>query len=119
MRIGYLGAGTWGFSLANLLAGNGHEVILWTSSPDFAKTLSKNREHPKLPRIKAHENVRFTSLMAEAVVGVDVLVESVTSMGIRPVFEQVLTLTDVHCPIIITSKGIEQNSCLLLPEVIV
>ncbi len=119
MRIGYLGAGTWGFSLANLLAGNGHEVILWTSKPDFAKMLSKKREHPKLPKIKVDDKVEFTSNMAEALYGIDVLVESVTSMGIRPVFEQVLALSDIQCPIIITSKGIEQNSCLLLPEVVI
>ena len=29
-----------------------------------------------------------------------------------------LALGSVDCPIVVTSKGIEQNSCLLLPEVI-
>lgn len=30
MKIGVLGAGGWGSALANLLAGNGHEVIVWS-----------------------------------------------------------------------------------------
>jgi len=119
MRIAYLGAGTWGFCLASLLASKGHEVMLWTSSPEMAKTLSKKREHPKLSRCKADDRVIFTSDLAEAISGAELLVESVTSKGIRPVFEQVLALGGVRCPVVITSKGIEQNSGLLLPEVVI
>lgn len=119
MKIGYLGAGTWGFCLASLLSSKGHEVVVWTQNDDVAKLLNKRREHPKLPHYKAEEGVTFTSHMPEALTGIDFLVESVTSMGIRPVFEQVLAHGGVKCPVILTSKGIEQNSCLLLPEVVV
>ena len=119
MRIAYLGAGTWGFCLASLLASKGNQVMLWSSNPETAKNLSKKREHPKLPRYKADDQVVFTSDLAEAIAGAELLVESVTSKGIRPVFEQVLALGGVQCPIVITSKGIEQNSGLLLPEVVI
>lgn len=119
MRIGFLGMGTWGFSLANLLACNGHQVIGWTSKSEFAKALKKSRQHPKLPQVKAHEGVIFTSDIQEALEQIDVLAESVTSQGIRIVFGEVKKYKDIQCPIILTSKGIEQNSCLLLPEVVV
>lgn len=118
MRIGYLGAGTWGFALASLLASKGHRVSLWTANVDFAKTLAKKREHPKLPHFKAHEGVSFTSELKETIESAEMIIESVTSMGIRPVFEQVLALNSLSCPVVITSKGIEQNSGLLLPEVV-
>ena len=119
MKIGYLGAGTWGFCLASILASNGHDVVVWTSNPEFAKLLTKKREHPKLPKHKIAPDVEFTTDIKKAITGIDMLVESVTSMGIRPVFEQVLAYGSVNCPIIVTSKGIEQNSGLLLPEVII
>jgi glycerol-3-phosphate dehydrogenase (NAD(P)+) len=119
MRICYLGAGTWGFCLASLLASKGNTVVLWTAKPEFAKELERKKEHPKLPRIKADERVEFTSDLKHALQKADLLVESVTSKGIRPVFEQVLAFGNVSCPIVITSKGIEQNSGLLLPEVVV
>jgi len=118
MKIGYVGAGTWGFALASLLASNGHDLILWTSNIEFAQMLSKKREHPKLARFKAHERVKFTSDLKEVLEGAEFLIESVTSMGIRPVFEQILSLGNINCPIVVTSKGIEQNSGLLLPEVV-
>jgi glycerol-3-phosphate dehydrogenase (NAD(P)+) len=118
MRIGYLGAGSWGFALASLLASKGHDVTLWTANAEFARSLSKKKEHPKLPRYKAGDNLIVTADLEEAVKGKDILIESVTAMGIRPVFEQVLAVGGENLPVVITSKGIEQNSGLLLPEVI-
>jgi glycerol-3-phosphate dehydrogenase (NAD(P)+) len=118
MRIGYLGAGTWGFALASLLAANGHRVIVWTREPDFAKQLEATRSHPKLPEFKAPPNVHFTSNLKEAIQDADVLIESVTSLGVRPVFEEVISLGAVRVPVILTSKGIEPGTGLLLPEVV-
>lgn len=119
MKICYLGAGTWGFCLASLLASKGNEVALWTKRDDFAKLLAKTQQHPKLPNFEAHSSVIPTSDLATALKDADFIVESVTSVGIRPVFEQIRKLGGGNCPIVITSKGIEQNSCLLLPEVVV
>lgn len=117
MKIGYLGAGTWGFCLSSLLAANGHEVILWTSRPEFADILNKKRQHPKLKNYIADARVLFTSDLDRALDGAELVVESVTSSGIRPIFEQVRAIGRTECPILITSKGIEQNSGLLLTEV--
>lgn len=119
MKIGYLGAGTWGFALASLLSSKGHEVVLWTTREDFAQTLQKTRIHPKLPPVMADPRLRFTSDLREAVDGAEILIESVTSKGIRPVFEQVMAIGPVNVPIVLTSKGIEQGTGLLLPEMLV
>lgn len=115
MKIGYLGAGTWGFALASVLANNGYQVTVWARDPNSAKELQKQRTHPKLLGIEAPHNIEFTGELEKAVRGADVIVESVTSAGIRPVFERV---GKVNVPIILTSKGIEQGTGLLLPEVI-
>lgn len=115
MKIGYLGAGTWGFALAAVLANNGHQVTVWTRGASFADLLQKSRAHPKLPGMEAPPSIHFTSDLKQAVRGAETVVESVTSSGIRPVFTQAGLL---HVPIILTSKGIEQGSGLLLPEVV-
>ena len=118
-KIAYLGAGTWGFALVSLLAQNNHKVTLWTRNEAFARELQKTRAHPKLSKeIMLPENVTFTHSLAEALDGAEVLVESVTSSGIRPVFNEVLKLGKIEIPVIVTSKGIEQKTGLLLPEVI-
>lgn len=117
-KIAYLGAGTWGFSLSSLLAENGHQLIVWTRNHSLAQELQKTRSHPKLPDSKAPSSIRFTSNLDEAIDGAEVIVESVTSSGIRPVFREVLNRGPVRIPIIVTSKGIEQGSGKLLPEVL-
>ncbi len=118
MKIGYLGSGSWGFCLASLLGSLGHDVMLWTARPEYAELLAKKREHPKMPHFKADARVEFTSDLRRTLEGADMLVESVTSMGIRPVCEEILAAGGVTCPFILTSKGIEQNSGLLLPEIV-
>lgn len=115
MKIAYLGAGTWGFALASILASNGHQVTVWTREKSFAELLQKTRCHPKLPGITIDPSVEFTSDLKTALDGAEVIVESVTSSGLRSVFEMV---GPVNIPIILTSKGIEQGTGFLLPEVI-
>jgi len=117
-KIGYLGAGTWGIALASILAQNGYSVLVWTRDENFAKQLQSHRKHPKLGDYIFPESLRFTHKLDEVVRGAETLVESVTSAGIRPVFTEIQKSHPIHCPIILTSKGIEQKTGLLLPELV-
>ncbi len=115
MKICYLGAGTWGVALASILAANGHSVTLWSRDPAHAAFLKEHRVHPKLPGCPIPESVVFTSHLKEALEGAELIAESVTSAGIRSVFHEI---GKVNIPIILTSKGIEQKTGFLLPEII-
>lgn len=117
MKIGYLGAGAWGFCLASLLASKGNEVVSWMKSRELAEHLNRHHEHPHLAGHRALGNMRFTTNMAEALQDADMIVEAVTTAGLRPVFEAVAKLQVPASPIVITSKGIEQNTGLILPDV--
>lgn len=117
MRIGYLGAGAWGFCLANLLAEKGYEVKLWTGNTSLAEVLKRGEAHPKLHDHQAEENLVLTTDLQEAVTDVDLIIESVTSKGIRPVLMQLKKLGLIGPPIVLTSKGIEQGTGLLMSEV--
>lgn len=120
MKIGYLGAGSWGFCLASLLATKGYEVVCWTSKPDFAKKLNATKQHPCFQDHHSNGNIRFTADIFEALDAIDMLVESVTSTGIRPVFNNLkVHVGHADYPILLTSKGIEQNSGLILADVVV
>lgn len=117
-KIGYLGMGAWGYCLASLLAAKGDdELVCWTTKPELAHHLAQTREHPLLPGVRSTGKMTFTTNMAEALDHADIIIESVTSAGLRPVFEQVRSLGIPMCPIIITSKGIEQDTGCILPEV--
>lgn len=119
MKIAVLGTGSWGFCLASLLASKGYQTTSWTTNPALAKQLNETREHPRFPGHRPEGEMFFTTQMQEALAQADLIVESVTSAGIRTVFNQVKALGQVKCPIVMTSKGIEQNTGLILPEVII
>lgn len=114
MKICVLGAGAWGFCLATVLAENGHQVILWAKDGELIDSLAKGEKHPKLKAYAAHPSIRFAKQLEEGVQGVDLIVESVTSQGVRPVLQ---ALRKNKVPLVITSKGIEEGTGLLLTEV--
>lgn len=118
LNIAFLGCGTWGYCLANVLAWNGHKVKIWSIATDVIEDLKKNLAHPLLPEAKPHKNMSFFFNIEEALEGVDLICESVTSNGIRPVFEQLKALNLKNIPICVTSKGIERQTGMLLPEIV-
>lgn len=119
-KIGCLGAGAWGFCLASLLARKGFEVVCWTRREDWADKLNRGQEHPHLPGVKAPKGLRVTTDIREVLEGTTALVESVTSAGLRSVFEKIKSLGGVKSQfIILTSKGLEQNTRMVLPDVVI
>jgi len=107
MKIGYLGAGAWGRCLGKLLVEKGHRVKQWTETKPTKRCYARG----------IGAELTLTSDLHEALVDADIIVESVTSQGLRPVLKRVSTLEGIEAPIVLTSKGIEQDTGLLLPEV--
>ena len=113
MKVGFLGSGAWGITLADLIARNGHELVLWSIEDDVLQHLEEFSRHPKFKDFPVHESITYTRDLKD-ILECDVIVECVTAKGFRPVCEALKNLT---VPFIITSKGIEQESGKLLVEV--
>lgn len=119
LRIGYLGAGAWGYCLSLLLANKGYLVTSWSLDKEKVRRLQEEKEHPKFRDYPPPPNLTFTTEIHDALVQKDLVIEAVTSAGIRQVFQKVREVHVPKCPIVLTSKGIEQNTGLLLSDVIV
>lgn len=122
-QVGIVGAGSWGIALAHVLAGNGHDVTVWSRSEDSVAKLKAYRgNEEKLPGIKLPENVKFTSDMEETVRGKDLIVVVVPSAHMRETIRRMkpfIEETDEHKQIIVNcSKGIEEESLMVMSDVI-
>jgi len=118
-KIAYLGTGAWGFCLARLLAKKGHQITAWSIETELLKELSKTKEHPYLKGLPIQGEVSFTEDLEKALSDCDVIIESVSAGGVRPVFEQIQKIgIEKNIPIVMTSKGIEQHSDLILSDVV-
>lgn len=116
MQIAVLGAGSWGYCLAMLLAQKGFHVTLWTKKQDLKEAIAHKRPHPLFPDLAIPPQLTCTNDLNEAVSHKDLIVESVTAKGLRDVFSSIAT--PPSCPIVITSKGIEQKNDITLPQVL-
>ena len=86
MKIGFLGTGSWGFCLASLLASKGYQVVSWTKNTALAKQLNEHREHPQFPGHRPERGDAFHHKSCCRADKADMIVESVTSAGMRPAF---------------------------------
>ena len=119
MSISVLGAGSWGITLARLLANKGESVTLWEFDKVTAENLLATREHLRfLPGIKIPESVLITNDFAESVQNATAVLLAIPSHIIRSVCQQLVPYISDQMVIINCAKGLETETQLRLSEVI-
>ena len=63
MKIGVIGAGTWGIALARMLTNSGHEVVVWSALEEEINELSSTRVHKNLPGMVIPSNLPSFNFM--------------------------------------------------------
>ncbi len=118
MRIAVLGAGSWGTTVASLVAPR-HDTVLWARDPDVAKAV--NTEHanqPYLPGFRLPVELSATADLEEATCRADLVVVGVPTSGFRAVVQQAATCMRPWIPVVSLSKGLEKGTHLRMTEVI-
>lgn len=117
-NIGVIGAGSWGTSLANLLAKKGFPVVLWAYEEDLVEKMSQIRENDHyLPGIKLSENLSFSANIADAA-SLDLLLLVSPSQVMRLVVKQAVAAIRPDAIIVSASKGIENETLLPMSDVL-
>ena len=66
-KVGVLGAGAWGTALAQMLASDGREVLLWAREPELVEEINARRTNSLfLPSATLGETIRATGDLADA-----------------------------------------------------
>jgi len=111
MKIGIIGAGSWGTALANLLAGNEHDVYIWDVDRELLNGISETHENKKyLPGRKVHESVGITDTEENCVKSAGVVVTAVPSQHFRSALSLALPHMTEDAIVVNVSKGIEIGS---------
>ena len=80
MNIGIIGAGSWGTAIAIMLAGNNHNIKLWSAVKDEIELLKTHREHiHRLPGVKLPENIIIEEDLEKASKDCEIIVLAVAS----------------------------------------
>lgn len=119
MKIGIIGAGSWGIALAALLNKNGHDVEVWSIIEDEINMLQTEHEHKtKLPGVILNEKITYTTDLKKAIIDNDLLVLAVPSPYIRSTAKSMKEFVKDGQIIVNVAKGIEENTLMRLSEVI-
>ncbi len=118
MKIAVVGAGSWGTTLANLLAEKGYPVTLWCYEKDLAERMQQlGINDLYLPEINLSKNLQVTSDLTAAVAEKQFVLFVTPSQVTRQVLQQALPDLLPQAFIVSASKGIENESLMLLSQV--
>jgi len=119
MKISVLGAGSMGTAVSVLLAGNGHNVKMWTPFHDEAEMISNFREQKdKLPGVIIPESVFCTDDLEEVLSFSEICVFVIPSQKIRENARTIASMKIKPKLISCFSKGLEKGTGLRMSEVI-
>ncbi|KRN59538.1 NAD(P)H-dependent glycerol-3-phosphate dehydrogenase [Limosilactobacillus secaliphilus] len=113
-KVAVLGAGSWGSILANLLVGNGHDVLLWSRDPEQVEALNEWHINPQYMKdFKYNKQLRATNDMDEAVKDAKYILIVIPTKGLREVshnLAKILKKRNMKPLIIHATKGLEQET---------
>lgn len=111
-----IGAGSWGTTLAILLAGKGLDVSLWVHEEDLALEIGRTRMNEVyLPGFALPANISVSSSLEEVLEGARHVISVVPTQHVRGVFTRAVAFLRGDASILSASKGIE-NGTLARPS---
>jgi glycerol-3-phosphate dehydrogenase (NAD(P)+) len=119
LKIGLLGGGSWGTTVASVATRNA-PVMLWARDPAAVEDINANRQNSRyLPQITLPPSLRASTDLGEVVAQADVVVMGVPSHSFRAVLEEVAGHIRPWVPVISLTKGLELASGKRMSELIV
>ena len=112
--VGVVGAGAWGTALAQMLAGDGREVLLWALEPELVEEInSRHSNSPFLPSVTLAPSILATGDLAEAA-QCDILLLVTPAQHLRETLAQMPAFPR---DLVLCAKGIEAGTGRMMHEV--
>ncbi|MBN1289545.1 MAG: NAD(P)H-dependent glycerol-3-phosphate dehydrogenase, partial [Actinobacteria bacterium] len=116
--LAVIGGGSWGTTLAALLAGNFDKVNLCEKDEEVCRDIVENHENSKyLDDFKIPANIVPTTSAETALEGASIVLVATPSYASREVASGISGIVAENQPIVIATKGLEGNTGLLNVEV--
>jgi glycerol-3-phosphate dehydrogenase (NAD(P)+) len=116
--VAVLGAGSWGTTLANLLAVKGDSVRIWAYEPEVVEAINQRHENPVfLPGIRLAPALRAYADVREAVADAPVIVSAGPSHAVRSVVNRLRGSVQPDVLVVSATKGIETDTLALMSAV--
>jgi glycerol-3-phosphate dehydrogenase (NAD(P)+) len=117
--IAVVGAGSWGTTLAALLAGKGHDVSLWVHEGELVLEMRSSRVNSAyLPGYVLPNNINVSGDLENVLKNARFIINAVPTQHIRGVFSSALPFMRGKLSLLSVSKGIEYSTLKRPSEVL-
>ncbi|MBN4053198.1 NAD(P)-dependent glycerol-3-phosphate dehydrogenase [bacterium AH-315-L15] len=119
VKIAVIGGGSWGTTLAQLLAKNGHRISLWIYEKELSLLINEKRENAiYLPGVRLSKTIFASSNMEDVLSGANWVLFAAPSHVARTVLTTMQPYLSADTIIISATKGIERKSLMLIADII-
>lgn len=116
--VAIVGGGAWGTALAVSLGKSGAPVAIWMHEDELVRRMVSRRDNPVyLPGIEIPDTVKPTTDLAAATLGASLVVFAVPTPYARALYDRLAPHLAAHVPVVVATKGIEEDTLLLPLEV--
>lgn len=117
-RVAVIGAGSWGTTVASLLANN-VPTVLWSRRSELADELRRTRVNSRyLPNHRLHDELHVTDDIIDAVRDAALVVVAVPSAGFRDVVRSFALHLERGAVLMSLTKGLERGTGRRMSEVL-
>lgn len=117
MKVSIIGSGAYGIALSSILHRNKVEVCMWTHSIEEKENLEKTRISLKLKDYKIPKEIKITNSLEESIKDSCLVVIAVPAFAFEETIIRVKEYINKKTPVLIATKGIQQDTCLFLHDV--
>ncbi len=119
MKVGIVGAGSWGTATGILLGNKGYEVKVWDRKIELINEINTSRENSRyLPGIKIPDNLTGVEDIKRAINNANVIVMAIPSHAVRGICKNLMDVINEDQVIISLAKGIENGTYKRMSEII-
>lgn len=115
-KISIVGSGSWGVALGIYLAGQGHEVKIWSFSEEERDLINNEKKCKFLPKAVIPDGVYCSNDMKEVLEGTELILHVTPSKFTRNVIQQYKPFIKDQ-GVVICSKGFEADTLKTLDDV--
>ena len=117
-RVVVMGAGSWGTTIAKVIADAGNEVVLWSRREEVAVEINETKRNSDyLPGIDLPSRLTATSDLAFALQDAEQIYLAIPSQSLRQSLESWKEFIPKNATLISLIKGLEQGTGLRMSEV--
>lgn len=118
-NVAVLGGGSFGTVIANIIAQNGHNTLLWMRDAEQVEILNRDRENLSyLPGFTLHEKIKAIQSLEMAVEDADMVFVAVPSSGFREVVKKMQPFVKDGVILVSLTKGIEAGTFKLMSQIL-